>query len=193
MNLPNKLTLIRIVLVPVFMFFYLANFIPYGKIIALAVFIIAALTDFADGKIARGRNLVTDFGKLFDPIADKLLVLGGLILICADQTIPVIMSAIVLVLIIGRDFIITGLRSIAATKGKVIAADKLGKYKAFAIDIGLVMLIIVAFNNQYNLFNEKFAYVYWIVSMCVLSLGALLSVISCINYLVKNKEVFKDC
>ena len=193
MNLPNKLTLIRVALVPVFMFFYLANFVSYGKMIALAVFIIAALTDFADGKIARSRNLVTDFGKLFDPIADKLLVLGGLILICADQTIPVIMSAVVLVAIIGRDFIVTGLRSIAASKGKVVAADKVGKYKAFVIDIGILMLIVVAFNNQYNLFNEQFAYIYWIVSMCVLALGALLSVISCINYLVKNREVFKDC
>lgn len=190
MTLPNKLTLLRVVLVPVFMFFYLANFIPYGKIVALGVFIIAAITDFIDGKIARSRNLVTDFGKLFDPLADKLLVLGGLVLVSIDQTIPVIMSAVVLMCIIGRDFIITGLRSIAASQNKVIAADKLGKYKAFVIDIAIIMLVFAAFNNQYALFN---GYIYNIISWAVLCLGAFLSVLSCIFYLVKNREVFKDC
>jgi len=190
MTLPNKLTLLRMFLVPVFMFFYMSVFIPYSKIIALVVFVLAAITDFIDGKIARSRNLVTDFGKLFDPIADKLLVLAGLVLVCVDGTVPAIMGAIILVLIFGRDFIITGLRAVAANQNKVIAADKLGKYKAFIIDIAVVMLIFAAFNNQYSLFD---GFIYNIVSWSVLGLGTLLSTISCVTYLVKNREEFKDC
>lgn len=190
MNLPNKLTMLRIILIPFFIFFYLANFVPYGKVIALAIFVIAAITDFFDGQIARKRNLVTNFGKLFDTLADKLLVLGGLSLVCVDGTVPLIMAIVVIMCIIGRDFILTGLRSVAASQNKIIAADKLGKYKAFVIDIAVVMLIFGAFNTQYALFD---GYIYNIVSWSVLCFGALLSVISCINYLVKNREVFKDC
>ena len=88
MNLPNKLSLLRIILIPFMLFFYLATFVPYGKIIALAIFIIAALTDMLDGKIARKYNLVTNLGKLLDPIADKLLVMSALLLVVVDYTIP---------------------------------------------------------------------------------------------------------
>jgi len=91
MNLPNKLSLLRIFLIPVMLFFYLADFVPYGKVIALAVFIIAAFTDFLDGKIARKHNLVTNLGKLLDPIADKLLVMSGLLLVVIDYTIHILM------------------------------------------------------------------------------------------------------
>ncbi len=192
MNLPNKLTMVRVVLVPVFMFFYLANFVPYGKMIALAVFAIAAFTDFLDGRIARKNNLVTNFGKFFDTLADKLLVLGALTLVCLDHTVPLIMGAIVLMCIVGRDLVIMGLRSIAASAGIVIAADKLGKYKAFVIDIALILLIILAFINQYGFFSETAVFVYSIVCWVVLCIGALLSILSCINYMVKNREVYKD-
>ena len=192
MNLPNKLTMVRIVLIPIFMFFYLANFVPYGKMIALAVFAIAAITDFFDGRIARKRNLVTNFGKFFDPLADKLLVLSALALVCIDHTVPVIMGAVVIMCIVGRDLVISGLRAIAASAGIIIAADKWGKYKAFVIDIALVLLIVLAFINQYGFFGETAVFVYTIICWVVLCIGALLSVISCINYMVKNREVFKD-
>ena len=192
MNLPNKLTMVRVALVPVFMFFYMASFVPYGKAIALAVFAIAAFTDFLDGRIARKRNLVTNFGVFFDTLADKLLVLGALVLVCLDGTVPFIMGAIVLMCIVGRDLVIMGLKSIAASAGIVISADKLGKYKAFVIDIALVLLIILAFISGEGFIAGTALLVCQIVCWSILCIGALMSIISCINYMVKNKEVFKD-
>ena len=88
MNIPNKLSMLRIILIPFMLFFYLADFVPYGKIIAIAIFIVAAFTDMLDGHIARKYNLVTNLGKLLDPIADKLLVMSALLLVVVDYTIP---------------------------------------------------------------------------------------------------------
>ena len=131
MNLPNKITVTRIVLIPFIVFFYLSNsFIPCGKLIAAGIFGIACLTDFLDGYLARKLKLVTTLGKFLDSIADKMLVLGAFVLIVADNTILAPWGVISFVIIIFRELIVSALRQMAATKNVVIAADMWGKVKA---------------------------------------------------------------
>ena len=126
MNLPNKLTTFRVILIPFFVFFLLAPYFEgYGNYIALVIFIVASLTDFLDGKIARKYNLVTNFGKFMDPLADKILVTAALIYFIPLRLAP----AWIVILILAREFLVTSLRLIASGKGIVIAADKWGKYK----------------------------------------------------------------
>jgi len=140
MNLPNTLTLIRIILVPLFMFFLLVK-IPYGQFIAAAIFIIAASTDGLDGYIARKRKQITNFGKIMDPLADKLLVSAALISLVELGKI----SGWIAVIIIGREFAVTGLRTVAAAEGIVISASKLGKYKTVFQIIAIVAILINEF------------------------------------------------
>ena len=147
MNLPNRLTMLRIILIPFMMFFYLASFIPFGigKIVALVIFIVAALTDLLDGKIARKRNLVTDLGKFLDPIADKLLTSAVLFMLIVDGTIPAPYGVIVVTIIIAREFMVSALRLIAASKGTVLAADIWGKTKTFVQMIAIPVCMIIPF------------------------------------------------
>ncbi len=137
MNLPNKLTLIRIFLIPVFLLVLSLN-VKYGDYIAAAVFILAASTDGLDGYIARKRRLITTLGKLMDPLADKLLVSAALIALVELQRLP----AWVAVIIIGREFAVTGLRTLAAAEGTIIAAGKLGKIKTVTQIIAISLLIL---------------------------------------------------
>lgn len=137
MNLPNKLTILRIILVPVFMFVLLVK-IPYGQLFAALIFIIAASTDGLDGYIARKRKQITNFGKIMDPLADKLLVSAALISLVQLGQI----SGWVAVIIIGREFAVTGLRSVAAAEGLVISASKLGKLKTVSQIIAIVAILI---------------------------------------------------
>lgn len=130
MNTPNKISLARIMFIPLFIFFYLATFIPYGKLIAVIIFAITGLTDFVDGYLARKNNQVTDLGKFLDPIADKLHMTSGLLLIVCDGTIPSIYGVLIAIVIISREFIVTAFRQIAATKNVVMQADMWGKVKA---------------------------------------------------------------
>ena len=149
MNLPNKLTLMRMILVPVVVvFFYLGALAPIFYYLATAMFIIAAITDFFDGYLARKHNLITDFGKFMDPLADKALVLVALILIVdkglVAELIPVpytlftalnLIAPISLIIMLIRELVVSGVRLVGANKGVVIAADKLGKIKTFTQDI----------------------------------------------------------
>ncbi|WP_028307295.1 CDP-diacylglycerol--glycerol-3-phosphate 3-phosphatidyltransferase [Desulfitibacter alkalitolerans] len=137
MNLANRVTLARIFLVPIFMFFILIR-IPLGEYIAAAIFVLAASTDGLDGYIARARKEVTKFGKLMDPLADKLLVSAALISLVEIDLVP----AWIAVVIIGREFAVTGLRSIAASEGIVISASKLGKFKTVTQIIAIVAIIL---------------------------------------------------
>lgn len=123
MNLPNKLTMLRVILIPFFVFFLLSPAIPYGNYIAVGIFIVASLTDLADGKIARKYNLVTNFGKFMDPLADKLLVCSAMI--CLIETGQ--LAAWIVIVIISREFIISGFRLVASDNGVVIAASYWGK------------------------------------------------------------------
>ncbi len=191
MNLPNKLSLSRIILIPFFIFFYLATFIPFGKIIAIVIFIIAALTDMFDGKIARKYNLVTNLGKLLDPIADKLLVTAGILLVITDYTIPQPYGVIVAFIIIGRELLISAFRQIAASQNFVMAADMFGKIKAVTQDIALPMLFLASY-LKYNVETpETILLVVEIVAWVTIGIATILTVLSGANYIIKNKQVLK--
>ena len=178
MNLPNKLTLFRVILIPFFVFFLLATYFEgYGNYIAVAVFIVASITDFLDGKIARKYNLVTNFGKFMDPLADKLLVSSALICLVALNKIP----AWVVIVIIAREFIISGFRLVAADNGVVIAASYWGKFKTAFQMVTVIVLIL-------NIPGEVFA----VIGTVLIYISLVLTVISLIDYIAKNKDVLKD-
>lgn len=175
MNLPNKLTMFRVVLIPFFVVFMLVNITTVDKWIALAIFIIASLTDLLDGKIARKYDLVTNFGKFMDPLADKLLVCSALICLVALNKIP----AWIVIIIIAREFIISGFRLIASDNGVVIAASYWGKFKT---TFQMVMIcLMIADISAINLLTQI---VMWV--------ALILTVVSLVDYLVKNKDVMKE-
>ena len=193
MNTPNKITLTRIILIPFMIFFYLASsFIPYSKIIALGILVIASCTDFVDGMIARKYNLVTDLGKFLDPIADKLLVASALLLVCCDGTVPAPYGVIAAIIIIGRELIISAFRQIAATKNFVMAADKWGKLKTIFQDISLPALFLLSFFKTSGVVSGTALFVFEIVNWVLLGLSVLLTIVSAKNYLAKNWNVLKD-
>lgn len=191
MNLPNKLSTLRIILIPFFIFFYLASFVPYGKIIAVVIFILAAITDWFDGRIARKYNLVTNLGKLLDPIADKLLVVAGILLVVVDKTIPAPYGVIIAFLIIGRELLISALRQIAAANNYVMAADMFGKVKATVQDVALPLLFVLSFFMYDVAAGETLLLVWKIIAYVAIGLATVLTVLSGINYMVKNKNVLK--
>ena len=174
MNLPNKLTILRIIMIPFFVVFLLADITGSAdKWIALVIFCVASLTDMLDGKIARKQNLVTNFGKFMDPLADKLLVCTALICLTAMDRLNVVVTLI----IIAREFIISGFRLVASDNGIVIAANYWGNFKT----VSQMALIIVKIMDLGGIFVELEA---------VLTLIAVaLTLISLMDYIMKNKEV----
>lgn len=175
MNLPNKLTMFRVILIPFFVVFMLVDITTIDKWIALAIFIVASLTDLLDGKIARKYNLVTNFGKFMDPLADKLLVCSALICLVALNRIP----AWIVIVIIAREFIISGFRLIASDNGVVIAASYWGKFKT---TFQMVMIcLMIADIEAISLLTD-----------IVMWAALILTVVSLVDYLVKNKDVMKD-
>ncbi len=171
MNLPNKLTIFRVILIPFFVFFLLAPYFPgYGKYIAVAIFIVASLTDLADGKIARKYNLVTNFGKFMDPLADKLLVCSAMI--CLVETKK--LAAWIVIIIIAREFIISGFRLVASDNGVVIAASYWGKFKT-TFQMLMIIALILDFSNKY----------FQILSTVLVYVALILTVVSLIDYIVK--------
>lgn len=175
MNLPNKLTLLRVILIPFFLYF-----IDENKYIALAIFIVASLTDLLDGKIARKYNLVTNFGKFMDPLADKLLVCSALIIYVEKGVLP----AWAVIIIIAREFIISGFRLVAADKGVVIAASYWGKWKT-VVQIILIILLILGDESRY--FSWMTFITLWVTGIAV-----VLTIVSLLDYLVKNWSVMKE-
>lgn len=206
MNLPNKITISRICLIPFVIFFYLADFIPYGKLVAALIFGIAAITDNIDGRIARKRNLVTDLGKFLDPIADKVLVMSGLLLITAwpvqgagvSQAIPAIwpiwLGILCVTIILARELIISAFRQIAATKNLVLAADKSGKIKAAIQDVTIFLYMIYAFlvSEFWTAIEGTANTVICIVLIVCLVVSTILTISSGIGYIVKNRHVLKE-
>lgn len=206
MNTPNKITLSRILLIPFIIFFYLATFIPYGKLIAALIFTVACLTDFVDGKIARKTNQVTTLGKFFDTIADKVLIMTGMILVVAfpvagSEAImkPLWLGIVCVIIMLAREFIVSALRQIAAASGLVLAADKGGKIKALFQDVTITLYMFYAFfvveiyplilnTNTAKTINAVFG----IFLMIMLIVSALLTLWSGASYLIRNKKVFKD-
>lgn len=194
MNLANKLTMLRILLVPIFLVFIAVKDIPYGTFIATIIFIIASITDQLDGYIARSRNQITTFGKFMDPLADKLLVTAALISLVELKIIP----AWAAVVIIAREFAVSGLRTIAASEGKVIAASIWGKVKT-VIQITAILICLFRVNVElseylYSLVtgNQILKYIIIYGSNYVLILAVILTIISGIDYFVKNKNVINS-
>ncbi|MGN0350528.1 MAG: CDP-diacylglycerol--glycerol-3-phosphate 3-phosphatidyltransferase [Roseburia sp.] len=190
MNLPNKLTIFRVILILPFVLLLLGGcgnwgwfnaafggILPYVDYIAVAIFIIASLTDLLDGKIARKYNLVTNFGKFMDPLADKLLVSSALICLVEMGRLP----AWIVIIIISREFIISGFRLIASDNGIVIAASYWGKFKT---TFQMLMVIVLILNIQNTFFQ--------VLGIVLTYVALILTVISLIDYIAKNKDVLKE-
>ena len=178
MNLPNKLTVLRVVLIPFFVVFMLVDILgAYDKWISLAIFIVASLTDLLDGKIARKYNLVTNFGKFMDPLADKMLVCSALICLVATGQL----AAWMVIVIISREFIISGFRLVASDNGVVIAASYWGKFKT---TFQMLMIIVLILNFPGRVFEVLGLILTWV--------ALLLTIISLCDYLIKNKDVLKE-
>lgn len=192
MNLPNKITVVRLALIPVMMVFFFIDCIPYNKVIAAAVFIVAAFTDFLDGYLARKHNLVTNLGKFLDPIADKVLVVTALLLILEGGLLPRIYGSVGVIIIVAREFMVSALRLIAASSGVVIAADKLGKIKTISQDIAIPFLLLA---GTFTTFTEGFWHVFGQVIIyggyVFFAVSVLLTVISGVSYIVKNIKLIK--
>ena len=174
MNLPNKLTILRVILIPFFVVFMLFDITGAAdKWIALVIFCVASLTDMLDGKIARKYNLVTNFGKFMDPLADKLLVCTALICLTSMNRLNVI----VVLVIIAREFIISGFRLVASDHGIVIAASYWGKFKTVS-QMALIIVLIMDLGGVWNVVGTVLTWV-----------ALLLTVVSLIDYIAKNKQV----
>lgn len=176
MNLPNKLTVLRVIMVPFFVFFMLWDGLgETGKYIAVVLFILASMTDWLDGYLARKDHLVTDFGKFMDPIADKLLVCSALICLVEKQ----LLAGWIVIIIIGREFIISGFRLVASDKGVVIAASYWGKFKTVSQMLMVILLIL------------DLGGVFQVIAQVLVWVALALTVISLIDYLVKNWHVME--
>ena len=192
MNLPNRLTLLRILLIPVFVvIFYLPidqNYeflnltLSLVNLIALIIFCIAAFTDFLDGYYARKYNLVTTFGKFMDPLADKLLVLSALLMLIELDILP----AFVAILILSRELMVTGIRTLAISEGKVIAASPLGKAKTVSQMLMIIFLLFV--NSRGHVIFSELS-IMLIIADVLIILATALTVISGYDYLMKNRKI----
>ena len=183
MNLPNKLTMLRILMIPVFVFFALMRW-QFAQYLALLIYILACLTDMLDGKIARSRNLVTNFGKFADPIADKLLVMSALVVLVETGRMP----SWVCIVMLAREFIISGFRLVAAGNGKVIAAGMLGKLKTvfqMSATIALMLLVPVEGNGLLGGFGV------WVAN-ALMYIAAILTIVSGAEYIITNKDCISD-
>ncbi len=180
MNLPNKLTILRVCMIPFFVLFMECTiFKGIDKYIAAAIFIAASITDTLDGKIARKYDLVTNFGKFMDPLADKLLVTAALLVLLENGLI----SGWVVFVILAREFIVTGFRTIAASKGVVIAAGWLGKIKTVVQFMMISTLLLL--NYPFEIFN-------WPVDRIFIALAVVLTVASGVEYIYKNLHIFDE-
>ena len=191
MNLANKLTLIRILLVPIFLVFIVAKGIPYGTFIATFIFILASLTDKLDGYIARSRNQITNFGKFMDPLADKLLVTAALVSLVELGLV----QGWAAIIIIAREFAVSGLRTLAASEGKIIAASRWGKIKTVIQIIAIILLLIeVNISTSTTLIkmvaNSKvLEYVFTSLPTIMMNIAVIITVVSGWDYFRKNKGV----
>ena len=197
MNLPNKITLSRICLIPVFAVVFFLDMIPYNYFIAGVIFVVAACTDFIDGHIARSRGLVTNLGKFLDPIADKVLVAAAFIfLLVRQETLTVlwqgdwvlIYAGVCVAVILARELIVSGFRMVAASAGLVLAADKVGKVKTTFQDISIAMLMFGA-----DFFGIALASrILNGIGIVSLGVATALTIWSGVSYIVRNRAVFKE-
>lgn len=203
MNLPNRITLFRIFLIPVIIVIgvltlYLealktpliiigsCNYLTIGNLIMLIIFLVGAFSDFLDGYLARKLKLVTNFGKFADPLADKLLVLALMIILLEQNSL---LEGWVVTVILAREFIVTGFRVVAASRNIIIAAGKLGKIKTNLQFVMVVLLLIIGSHN--NIYQGDLN-VFEIITVIITYLTALMTVISGVEYMIKNKNVLKE-
>ncbi len=206
MNTPNKITLARILLIPLVLVFYLVN-MPYGKLVSAIIFILACATDFIDGMVARKTNQVTDLGKFFDAIADKVLIMTGMLLVVAYPVTaasvivkPQWVGIVCVVIMLAREFIISALRQIAASKGVVLAADKGGKIKTIFQDVTISLYMLYAFFVQDIYLKQEviseglklFNTIVGITLLVLLVISTILTITSGVSYIVRNRKVFKS-
>ena len=197
MNLPNKLSIIRICLVPIVCLFFILNTI-WSTIVAIALFLLAVFTDFLDGYIARSTNQVTNLGKLLDPIADKLLVCCTLFLIAENAIftqmgiLPMGVGGFCCALIISRELLISVFRQIGASKGVVIHANSWGKIKAIFQYISIPVLMLLSLDEQLISINlTLYKIIYWL-GISTFGVATILTILSAIIYVVENKHLFND-
>ncbi len=191
MNLPNKLTILRLIMIPLFVATFYITAIPYNYLISAVIFTLAALTDFLDGHIARKYNLITNLGKFLDPIADKVLVSTALIIMLlpfpGEVAILPFYAAIAVAVILARELVVSGFRMVAASKGAVLAADWSGKVKTFVQDLAVIVLLVGAdfwLGTGVNIVN--------LVGLVLLGVATLLTIYSGTECIVKNRAVLKD-
>ncbi len=203
MNLPNRITLFRIFLIPVIIVIgvltlYLdvfqktlinvngVNYLSVGNLIMLIIFIVGAISDFLDGYLARKLKLITNFGKFADPLADKLLVLALMIILLEQKSL---LEGWVITIILAREFIVTGFRVVAASKNTIIAAGKLGKIKT-NLQFGMIILLLII--GPHNNIYQGNLNIFEIIVVVIIYLTALMTVISGAEYMIKNKSVLKE-
>lgn len=199
MNLPNKLTMLRLILIPFFITAFYLGFFTGHYIVALGIFAIASITDFFDGYIARKYNMVTDLGKFLDPIADKVLVLSGLIVLLSDPyetnvfnqlgTIGMIYGGVGVAIIMAREMVVSSLRMMAAKKGIVLAAEMTGKIKTFFTDVTIIVLLLA---GDLLTIAPSVGMIFDYIGLACFGISVILTIISGCSYLIKNKEVFKS-
>ena len=175
MNLPNKLTLARIIAVPFFIAAYILGYYP----VALVLFCAASITDYFDGKIARERNLITNFGKIMDPLADKILVYSALCLFIESK----IIAAWMLIVILAREFIIAGMRTVAASEGRVLAAGMAGKIKTFLQMVAVIVFLLA-------LCLTKTQATVMLAGNIIFYASLVMTVYSGVEYVWKNRDIF---
>ena len=195
MNLPNKITLIRILMIPVFVVLFYVEF-PYHELVACAVFVLAAFTDFLDGYIARKYHLVTNMGKFLDPIADKVLVSTAFILLLTRPAVfevsffkgwGTIFAGVCVAVILARELIVSGFRLLAVERGIVLAADKLGKIKTVLQDVS-VALLLAAMSFLGGNVGAGLA----VAGLTAFTLAVFATVLSGTHYIVKNRQVLSE-
>ena len=194
MNLPNKLTMLRIILVPFYIFFMLMPVIPHHYLIAFIIFAAASYTDHLDGKIARKHNMITDLGKFADPLADKIMVLAALA--CFVQL--GITNAVVLIIIISREFMVTAMRLVASGSGKVVAANVWGKAKTVSQIIAVLVILLLQYILELGNMGlvslgdiSALSGIFYIIGSVLLWISAILTIISGVIYIVQNFEFIK--
>ena len=195
MNTPNKLTMLRLILVPFYAFFLLMPSIPHHFLIAFIIFAAAAYTDHLDGKIARKRNMITDFGKFADPLADKVMIAAALA--CFVQL--GLTNAVVLIIIITREFAVTSVRLVAADKGKVVAANKWGKAKTISQIAAVLFILLINYIlelHKLGVINieryDEAAFLCGVASDVLLWISAVLTLLSGAIYIVQNIDFIKQ-
>ena len=188
MNLPNKLTVVRICLVPFFVFFMLADFVPHRFLYALVLFSVAAYTDHLDGQIARSRNLITNFGKLMDPLADKIMVMSALICFVKLD----LASTVCVIIIMFREFAVTSIRTIAVEQGQVIPANNWGKAKTVSQIIAIIVILALQAVLAFVAAPGELAGIFRTVSDIFMIIATILTLISGIIYAKDSIPLFRD-